>query len=242
MSVFFSIVNIYFVYFCVSPGFRCVEMLGEFVLFIKDYQINVSWYILMTVNQLKTNNKLCRKLFLSVLIHIQSKQEQVSIFYIVTVMCRCRALICRDTKYSVHFCASAGKFMVKTQLENMELFSIPALVSTFDMFDCFVSLEPDFWPERKIVWHTIWGAIPCWKGVMVDEATTSYRTLSKCYFVLCIATQIQKSLLLKISHNNLSQSSSVQSIVVMGDFNEDIRKPQHPVHEFHQSQLSTGDK
>ena len=85
----------------------------------------------MTVNQLKTNNKLCRKLFLSVLIHIQSKQEQVSIFYIVTVMCRCRALICRDTKYSVHFCASAGKFMMKTQLENMELFSIPALVSTF---------------------------------------------------------------------------------------------------------------
>jgi hypothetical protein len=57
---------------------------------------------------------------------------------------RCRALICRDTKHSVHFCASAGKFMVKTQLENMELFSIPALVSTFDMFDCFVSLEPDF--------------------------------------------------------------------------------------------------
>jgi len=111
-------------------------MLGEFALFIKDYQINVSSYILMTVNQLKTNNKLCRKLFLSVLIHIQSKQEQVSIFYIVTVMCRCRALICRDTKYSVHFCASAGKFMVKTQLENMELFSIPALVSTFDMFDC----------------------------------------------------------------------------------------------------------
>jgi len=30
---------------------------------------------------------------------------------------------------------------------------------------------------------------------------------------------------------NMSQSSSVQSIVVMGDFNEDIRKPQHPVHD-----------
>jgi len=29
----------------------------------------------------------------------------------------------------------------------------------------------------------------------------------------------------------MSQSSSVQSIVVMGDFNEDIRKPQHPVHD-----------
>ena len=73
----------------------------------------------MTVNQLKTNNKLCRKLFLSVLINIQSKQEQVPIFYIVTVMCRYRALIGRDTKQSVHFCASAGRSMVKTQLENM---------------------------------------------------------------------------------------------------------------------------
>ena len=50
----------------------------------------------MTVNQLKTNKKLCRKFFLSVLINIQSKQEQVYIFYIVMVMCRCRELICRD--------------------------------------------------------------------------------------------------------------------------------------------------
>ena len=39
-------------------------------------------------------------------------------------------------KTQLHFCASVGKFMVKTELENMELFSIPALVSTFDMFDC----------------------------------------------------------------------------------------------------------
>jgi hypothetical protein len=29
------------------------------------------------------------------------------------------------------FSASAGRFIVKTQLENMELFSIPALASTF---------------------------------------------------------------------------------------------------------------
>jgi hypothetical protein len=53
----------------------------------------------MTVNQLKTNNKVMQKIFyISVLINIQSKQ--VSIFYIVTVMCRSRALICRDTKHS----------------------------------------------------------------------------------------------------------------------------------------------
>jgi hypothetical protein len=112
-----------------------------------------------------------QKLFVSVLINIQSKQEQVFIFYIVTVMCRCRALICRDTKHSVHFCASAGRFMVKTQLENMELFSIPALASTFVDYVSF-HWNPISDLKGRFCDIQCWGAIPCWTGVMADEPTT----------------------------------------------------------------------
>ena len=64
--------------------------------------------------------------------HKYSVKTRTSFYFLhCHIMCRCCALICQDTKHSVHFCASDGRFMVKTQLENMELLSIPALASTF---------------------------------------------------------------------------------------------------------------